>query len=69
MTTLPRLALGAGLSVRDGTPNGYSADGLTGVPETDFVDARGRVIEHAIGALARRELEASIAALLAEPAP
>ncbi|RDI73663.1 hypothetical protein Gocc_2576 [Gaiella occulta] len=69
MTTLPRLTLGAGRSVRDGTPNGYSAYGLTGVPETYFVDARGRVVAHAVGALSRRELEASTAALLAGPAP
>jgi cytochrome c biogenesis protein CcmG/thiol:disulfide interchange protein DsbE len=55
------------VSVRDGTPKSYSAYGLTGVPETYFIDARGRVIEHATGAVSRRELEASIAALLAAP--
>ncbi|RDI76244.1 Redoxin [Gaiella occulta] len=55
-------------SVRDGTPNSYSAYGLTGVPETYFIDARGRVVAHAVGALSRRELEASITALLAAPA-
>ena len=55
------------VSVRDGTPKSYSAYGLTGVPETYFIDPRGRAIEHAIGAMSRRELEASIAVLLAEP--
>jgi len=55
------------VSVRDGTPKTYSAYGLTGVPETYFIDARGRVLEHATGALSRRELEESIAVLLAEP--
>ena len=54
------------VSVRDGTPKSYSAYGLTGVPETYFIDGKGRVVEHAIGALSRRELEASIAVLLAE---
>jgi cytochrome c biogenesis protein CcmG/thiol:disulfide interchange protein DsbE len=54
------------VSVRDGSPKSYTAYGLTGVPETYFIDARGRVVEHAIGALSRRELEASIAVLLAE---
>ena len=55
------------VSVRDGTPKTYSAYGLTGVPETYFIDGEGRVVEHAIGAMSRRELEASIAVLLAEP--
>jgi cytochrome c biogenesis protein CcmG/thiol:disulfide interchange protein DsbE len=54
-------------SVRDGSPKTYSSYGLTGVPETYFIDAQGRAIEHAIGAMSRRELEASIDVLLAEP--
>lgn len=53
-------------SVRDGTPKSYSAYGLTGVPETYFIDTRGRVIDHALGAMSRRELEASIGVLLAD---
>jgi cytochrome c biogenesis protein CcmG, thiol:disulfide interchange protein DsbE len=55
------------VSVRDGTPKSYSAYGLTGIPETYFIDARGRVVAHAIGATSRRELEASIGIMLAEP--
>lgn len=56
------------VSVHDGTPKSYGAYGLTGVPETYFIDAQGRVVAHAAGAVSRRELEASIAVLLAEPA-
>lgn len=55
------------VSVRDGTPKSYTAYGLTGVPETYFIDARGRVIEHALGAMSRAKLETDIAVLLAEP--
>ena len=56
------------VSVRDGSPETYSAYGLTGVPETYFIDSQGRAIGHAIGAVSRRELEASIAELVAAPA-
>lgn len=55
------------VSVRDGGPKSYSAYGLTGVPETYFIDARGRAVGHAVGAVSRRELNESIAALLAKP--
>lgn len=55
------------VSVRDGTSKTPNAYGLTGVPETYFIDARGRVVAHAVGAVSRRELEMSITALLAEP--
>ena len=51
-------------SVRDGTPKTHTAYGLTGVPETYYVDAEGRIVEHAVGAVSRRELEAGIAKLL-----
>lgn len=56
-------------SVRDGSPKSYSAYGLTGVPETYFIDSRGHVVAHAAGALSGRELETKIAVLLAEPQP
>lgn len=51
-------------SVRDGTPKTHTAYGLTGVPETYYLDAEGRIVEHATGAVSRRELEAGIAMLL-----
>lgn len=57
------------VSVRDGGPRSCSAYGLTGVPATYFIDARRRAIGHAIGAISRRELSASIARLLATPVP
>ena len=54
-------------SVRDGTPKTHTAYGLTGVPETYYIDAQGRLVEHAVGAVSRRELEAGIAMLVTEP--
>ncbi len=42
----------------NGTYNDY---GLTGVPETSYVDARGRVVAHAPGPVSRDSLEAGIA--------
>lgn len=56
-------------SVRDGSPKSYSAYGLTGVPETYFIDASGRAVVHAAGALSGRELESRIGVLLAGPGP
>ena len=55
-------------SVRDGSPKTHTAYGLTGVPETYYIDGEGRIVEHAVGAVSRRELEAGIATLLREPA-
>lgn len=52
-------------SVRDGSARSYTAYGLTGVPETYYIDGRGRIVAHAIGAVSRRELERDIALLLA----
>lgn len=57
------------VSVRDGSSKTYSAYGLTGVPETYFIDSQGRAVGHSIGAVSRRELEARIAELTAPPAP
>jgi cytochrome c biogenesis protein CcmG/thiol:disulfide interchange protein DsbE len=51
-------------SVRDGTAKTHSAYGLTGVPETYYIDAEGRIVEHAAGAVSRTELESGIAQLL-----
>jgi cytochrome c biogenesis protein CcmG/thiol:disulfide interchange protein DsbE len=51
-------------SVRDGSPKTHTAYGLTGVPETYYIDAEGRIVEHSVGAVSRRELEAGIAKLL-----
>jgi len=53
-------------SVRDGSDRTLSAYGLTGVPETYYVDARGRIAGHSVGAVSRAELERSIAPLLRE---
>jgi len=55
------------VSIKDGSDKTYSAYGLTGVPETYFVDRRGRVIEHAAGAITRPALAASVKTLLAAP--
>lgn len=51
-------------SVRDGSPDTYGAYGLTGVPETYFIDEGGRVVAHAVGAVSRAELERDVAVLL-----
>lgn len=51
-------------SVRDGSDRAYSAYGLTGVPETYYIDANGRIVAHALGAVSRRELERDIRPLI-----
>ena len=51
-------------SVRDGSPHTYGAYGLTGVPETYYIDERGRIVAHAVGAVSRVELERDVAVLL-----
>lgn len=38
------------------------AFGITGLPQTYFVDRRGRIVAHAVGELSRDELRAGIAA-------
>lgn len=48
------------VSVRDGGDSTYSAYGLTGLPETFFLDRRGRVISHCVGEISEEELEAGI---------
>jgi cytochrome c biogenesis protein CcmG/thiol:disulfide interchange protein DsbE len=43
-------------SVRDARRGVADSYGATGIPETFFVDARGRVVGHVIGVVAEREL-------------
>jgi cytochrome c biogenesis protein CcmG/thiol:disulfide interchange protein DsbE len=49
-------------SVRDGGGASYSAYGLTGVPETYYLDSRGRIVAHDAGQVERSDLERGIAA-------
>jgi cytochrome c biogenesis protein CcmG/thiol:disulfide interchange protein DsbE len=49
------------VSVRDGGDSTYSAYGLTGLPETYFLDRDGRIVEHIVGEVSAVELEAGIA--------
>jgi cytochrome c biogenesis protein CcmG/thiol:disulfide interchange protein DsbE len=56
---------GSYVSVRDGAGSVYSAYGLTGVPETYYLDRRGRILAHSLGQLSREELEQGIAQALA----
>jgi cytochrome c biogenesis protein CcmG, thiol:disulfide interchange protein DsbE len=44
-------------SVRDARRGVADSYGATGIPETFFVDARGRVVGHVIGVVAERELD------------
>jgi cytochrome c biogenesis protein CcmG/thiol:disulfide interchange protein DsbE len=49
------------VSVRDKGNRLYSAYGLTGIPETYYLDARGRVVAHSLGEVSRDVLESGIA--------
>lgn len=49
------------VSVRYGGQSTYENYGLTGIPETYYLDPRGRVVAHALGEVSRQELEAGIA--------
>jgi cytochrome c biogenesis protein CcmG, thiol:disulfide interchange protein DsbE len=49
------------VSVRDRGTRLYSVYGLTGIPETYYVDARGRVVAHSVGEVSRDDLESGIA--------
>lgn len=53
------------VSVRDGGSSTYENYGLTGIPETYYLDARGRVVAHAVGEVSPQELEAGIASAVA----
>ena len=48
------------VSVRDGGGGSYDDYGLTGLPETYFVDASGRIVDHVVGEISRARLEAGI---------
>jgi len=48
-------------SVRDGGDDTYRAYGLTGLPETFFIDRAGRVRAHVIGEVSARQLEDGLA--------
>jgi len=52
------------VSVRDGTSKTSSAYGLTGVPETFYLDRKGRAVFHSIGAVSNEDLEVGIGAAL-----
>jgi cytochrome c biogenesis protein CcmG/thiol:disulfide interchange protein DsbE len=49
------------VSVRDRGNRTYEDYGLTGVPETYYLDARGRIVAHSPGAISRTTLEQGIA--------
>ena len=48
------------VSVRDGDDSTSSAYGVTGIPETYYLDARGRIVAHSVGEVSRQELEANV---------
>jgi cytochrome c biogenesis protein CcmG/thiol:disulfide interchange protein DsbE len=50
------------VSVRDGGDSTNSDYGLTGLPETYFLDRQGRVISHWVGEISEDEIEAGIVA-------
>ena len=50
-------------SVRETGDKTYRAYGLTGVPETYFIDSRRRVVAHAIGGVTRDGLERDVSLL------
>lgn len=52
------------VSVRDGTSKTHSAYGITGVPETYYLDRNGRAAFHSIGAVSMDDLEVGIRAAL-----
>lgn len=49
------------VSVREKGTRLYSVYGLTGIPETYYLDSRGRVVAHTVGEVSRAELESGIA--------
>lgn len=53
------------VSVRDGGDSTYNAYGLTGLPETYYLDRKGRVVAHSLGEISEEELAAGVAAALA----
>ena len=49
------------VSVHDASNRTYDEYGLTGIPETFYLDAQGRAVAHSLGGLSRAELERGIA--------
>jgi len=54
------------VSVRDGGSGTYDAYGLTGLPESYFLDASGRIVAHKIGEISAAELEDGITQALGD---
>jgi cytochrome c biogenesis protein CcmG/thiol:disulfide interchange protein DsbE len=50
------------VSVRDGGEKVYDDYGLTGLPETYFLDHQGRIVAHVLGEISRDELEGGVRA-------
>jgi cytochrome c biogenesis protein CcmG/thiol:disulfide interchange protein DsbE len=57
------------VSVRDRGNRTYEDYGLTGVPETYYLDADGRIVAHTPGAISRASLEQDIAQAIGGAAP
>jgi cytochrome c biogenesis protein CcmG, thiol:disulfide interchange protein DsbE len=55
------------VSVRDGDESTSSAYGVTGIPETYYLDAKGRIVAHSVGEVSEEKLEANIVKALREP--
>jgi cytochrome c biogenesis protein CcmG/thiol:disulfide interchange protein DsbE len=51
-------------SARDGGDSTYANYGLSGLPETYYLDRDGRIVSHSLGAISRRELEQKLAPAL-----
>ncbi len=51
--------------VYDGPGNLLSAYGVTGAPETFFVDRKGRIVAHVVGSIEKDELNANVRRALA----
>jgi cytochrome c biogenesis protein CcmG/thiol:disulfide interchange protein DsbE len=51
------------VSIRDTGNDTYDAYGLTGVPETFYLDGQGRAVAHTPGAVSRQTLEQGIATI------
>jgi cytochrome c biogenesis protein CcmG/thiol:disulfide interchange protein DsbE len=56
------------VSVRDRSNRTYEDYGLTGVPETYYLDDRGRIVAHTPGAISRASLDEGIAQAIRGPA-
>jgi len=52
------------VSLRDGGGGVYDDFGLTGLPETYFLDRRGRIVAHVLGEISRVQIEDGVRAAL-----